>query len=184
MEAKLDYPLEVVACALDNHVEEIPGVVVEEDHQEEEHASGETDLAETTDANFHASYDRDGSHAGDAPNDDDLIVDVVFDLAAESPQATVHLHGTNTKTGAHTEHGSNDGNYVDQISQDAVYLVTKQRVEAGAQCHGQSSVVCHVGQQETNNHVDDPSMDSPVEEGDVDCILGALIVRVPAIIIC
>ena len=179
VEAELDEPLQVVADALDEHVEQVPRVIIKEHDQHDEHADREADLAQATDADFQPSHDRDRGHSGDPPDGDDLVGDVVLDVAVQACQAAGETDRPDSEAGAYPKHGRHDGQHVDRIPEDAVDLVADEGVETGAHRHGQAPVVGHVAEQETNQHVHDPTVDPPVEEGQVDGILSSLVIRWP-----
>ena len=136
MRAELDDRLDVIADALDQQVQDVPGIIVQEDHEHEKHTDREADLAETPDADFEPADYREGRQGGDAPDDDDLVGAVLCDVAVESLEAAVELNHTQAKARAHSEHRTDNGNRIDEVAEQAVNLVAEQGVEAGADGHG------------------------------------------------
>ena len=136
MRAELDDRLDVIADALDQQVQDVPAIIVQEDHEHEKHADSEADLAEPPDADFKPADHGEGRQGGDAPDDDDLVGSVFFDVAVESLEAAVELNHTQAEARAHSEHRTDNGNRVDQVAQQAVNPVAEQGVEAGADGHG------------------------------------------------
>lgn len=92
---------------------------------------------------------------------------------------SIELYGTQPQTCAHAKHSAHDGKDVDDVTHPPIDLVSNQRVKTGADGHRQALPVTHEGQQKTNNYVHDPSMDTPVKEGQVHGILSQLVVCVP-----
>ena len=162
--------------ASDKDIEYVPRVVKEEHDQHDEHAKNETDFAEASDADLNSTDDGDCSKSCDAPNDDDLVCDGVLNVAVKPTQTAIELDCTNSKACAHSKHGSNDRQDVHSVTQNSKYLVAYQRVETRAHGHGQSSVVGHITEQETHNHVNNPSMNTPVKVCDIKSILSPLII--------
>ena len=125
MRAELDDRLDVIADALDQQVQDVPGIIVQEDHEHEKHADSEADLAETPDADFEPADHGEGRQRGDGPDDDDLVGSVFFDVAVESLQAAVERNHAQAEARAHSEHRTDDGNRINEVSQQAVNPVAE-----------------------------------------------------------
>ena len=185
METQLEEPLEVVSDTLNVDIEAKPRVIVEPHCQHDKHPQGEADFAQPSDANFQAADDgscRDGS---DGPDDDNLagnaLCNHVFSaskLVGKAAKGSVDLYDPNAQTGAHAKHGADNRHDVDHVTQCAIDLVSQDRVETRAHGHGQVVTVSDEAQQQANQNVDNPTMNSPMEQSDVDGVLGTLVVRV------
>ena len=136
MRAKLDDRLDVIADALDQQVQDVPGIIVQEDHEHEKHADREADLAEPPDADFEPADHGEGRQGGDGPDDDDLVGAVFFDVAVESLQAAVELNHAQAEARAHSKHRTDNGNHVDEVADQPVGPVTQQGVQTRADGHG------------------------------------------------
>ncbi len=178
MEAKLQQVLEVVAEGLDVQVEDVEGVVHEERHRHEQHPDHEAYLRQPPYPHAYSGHGGDGGHGGDAPDDDDLHGDVVGgDGVADDGEPGVELLGAQAQAGADAEQSGHDGDDVDEVAHPAKDAVADQRVEAGLHGHGEALAVGKERQEEAHQGVDDPAVDAPVVQGDVDGDLGQGVVR-------
>ena len=178
MEAKLYNPLDVVSNALDKHVQQVPRVVCKETNQHNEHSKDEADFTQSTDSNLQAADNGRCSECSYAPDDNQLVLCVFLDACEQATDTGIYLHDTKTQASTDTKHGANHRENVHQITHPSVHIVTKERIESGTDGHGKSFSVTNKGEEKTNNDVHDPSVDTPVEEGQIHGILSSLIISV------
>ena len=93
--------------------------------------------------------------------------------------ASVQLHDSDTQAGTNAKHGADYRYSVGHITHPSVNLIANQRVQAGSHGHGKSLSVTNKGQEKTNHNVYNPSVDTPVKQGQVDRVLGALVIGIP-----
>ena len=151
---------------------------MEEHHYPQEHSQGEADLTETPDPKLYATYNRSCSKRCDRPNDDHLVLFTHFNTLVHSVHSRVELDHPQSETRAHPKHRANNGENVDDVTKRAKDLVTNQGVETGAHGHWKVLPEGQYSQQQTDERVHDPSMNAPVKHGQVQRILGSLIVVV------
>ena len=169
--------LKVEAERLNPQVDDVGGVVHDDGDEEEDEAEPETDLADPPDAVLDAGEDGDGGDGRDAPDGDHLDADVVAgDVAVEDVEALVDLDGAESEAGADAEQRGNDGDTVDQVARPAEDLVADERIKAGLHGEWKAEAVGHEGEGEADHGVDDPGMEAPVVEGQVDGVLGQAVV--------
>ena len=178
MEAKLYNPLQVVANALNVHVEYVPGFLGEEGNQHQKHPEGEADLTQATDSNFQTADHRGCGTCSDAPNDDNLIGDFDFNCVEKAVKAGVHLDNTDPQTGTNAKHCTYHRKDVYCISHPTIDLVANEGIKTSAHGHGKAFPVTHKGKEQTNNNVHDPAVNTPVEQGHIHGVLSELIVTI------
>ena len=178
MEPKLYNPLQVITNALNVNVEYVPSVFGKESNQHQEHPEGETDFTQATDSNLEATDHWGCSACSNAPNDDDLIFDCDLNLVEKAVKTGIHLNNTDAQTGTNAKHCAYHREDVYCISHPTIDLFTNERIEASAHGHGKAFSVTHKGEEKTNNNVHDPTVDAPVKQGNIHCVLSKLIVAI------
>ena len=93
--------------------------------------------------------------------------------------SSIHLNNTKTKTGADTEHGADDREDVDQVSNASENQVAQDWVKQGSHGHRETLTVAKESEEKAENDVNNPTMDSPMEESEIHGVLSSLIIGVP-----
>ena len=71
----------LIVLTLNNNIQQVPGVVREQDIEHEEHSDGEAQFTQASDAKLDSSDNRDGGDDSDAPDDQDLVSDAALDVS-------------------------------------------------------------------------------------------------------
>jgi len=109
-----------VANGLDEHVQEVPGVVKEHQSEQENVADSEGDHGQALDASVDAGEHGKCSDDGDDEHDHDFVLNRRR-VAANAQAFRARQNGCTpeTKRSAYAEHGARDGKGVDAVADDA-----------------------------------------------------------------
>ena len=153
VEAKLDDVLEIVAKGLGHQIQDKVSVVHEEYSKKKEEPKPKAYFTYPPDTILDTGEDGCSGYGCDAPDDDDLNINIVswngdgIPAFGDDVKALVDLDGTKSKTCADSKQSSNNRKGVNKISRPAEYLFSNERVETGLHGEWQSEPVRHEGQQ-------------------------------------
>mmetsp|Transcript_74484 Transcript_74484/g.125480 ORF Transcript_74484/g.125480 Transcript_74484/m.125480 type:complete len:253 (-) Transcript_74484:267-1025(-) len=175
----------MVPNALGQDVQHVPGVIQDEDHKPEENGNEKSELRQGFDSPVNTERNTCGGDGSNDPDDNQRSVGNDFTGCIlrnylQTCQTCHDLHCTQTQAGAHAKHDNDDGHSVDDVADPAVDLVADHGVQARAHGHGQTLQVATEAHQHCNQAVYAPSMQTPVVQRQIDCLLGLLIVSVVA----
>mmetsp|Transcript_69542 Transcript_69542/g.196114 ORF Transcript_69542/g.196114 Transcript_69542/m.196114 type:complete len:522 (-) Transcript_69542:511-2076(-) len=188
VEADLKEVLHVVAQRLHHQIQQVPGLVQEEDDQQDEVAQDEGRLRQSLDAVVEAG---DHGERGEARDDHDgpgfgldetVLVQVgVQDFQPLQPHDD--LLRAQTQRGAEAEDDRHDGDDVQHVPEPAPGRLAKERRERRTEGERQPAAVREDPHAHGREGVDHPRLEAPVEERHVDRVLGLLVVVGVAVVV-
>lgn len=111
------------------------------------HTDSKADFWQAPDTKLQSTDDGNGSKSCNRPDDDYLILRALLNVWIDSVNTTIQLHNAQTKWSAHSKHGTNDAQDVDEVAIETVDEVTKDWIKAGAHGHRQPFPVAQEAQQ-------------------------------------
>jgi len=159
--------LQKVANFLDLKIQQKLGVVHGKDEKQQEHSHEKGNVGQGLDTGAQSRQHRDCRNQGNAPDGDTLDGGNLIGIERVADPSEVletdnGLNGAQSKTCADSSDCHHNGVAVDQISNPTPRVVSKNRVKARAEGHGESKAVSCQTHAHGYNQIGSPSIDGPV----------------------
>mmetsp|Transcript_73382 Transcript_73382/g.194963 ORF Transcript_73382/g.194963 Transcript_73382/m.194963 type:complete len:222 (+) Transcript_73382:1499-2164(+) len=180
--------LHVIPQGLHHEVQQVPRVVHEEHRNQQEIAHDKGGLGEAFHASADTGYHRKGSntcnyHDNDGGGSSSLIGVHVMCQPPKSPHARHGLLRTQAEGGAESSDDRHDGDHVDKVSKPSPGRPAKEWRQCASEAQRQTLAIGYQPHADCRHGVHDPSLQPPMEDREVHCVLQHLILVRAAIFV-
>ncbi len=155
-----------MARALDEKFHQEQSRPTHQDDQHQDQRGYEVEFTQAAYPAIQAGHHGCGSDHRNAKNEQNLHLGINGN-AEQVIEPGIDLRNTETQGGRDTEQGCDDCHDVDDRTQRAVYAIPQERVERTSDRQWQIAVVSKVGQGQSDDGIDGPGVEAPVQEGQV-----------------
>ena len=155
---------QVVANAGRHQTQQVDGWAGNHKEADQNQAQANVPHAQKTDAALQTTHGGQRGNHSNTGNQQNLGGFRDFN-AKQVVEARVHLRNAKTQCRGGTKQGTENRQQVDRMTGRAVDFVTQNRIQSRANGHRQTATAGKVGDHQTNDDVDSPTMQTPVEQG-------------------